>query len=282
MFTTSAIASREKELHCNYVREQSVKAVPMHWHNEYEITYAEKGSFRIFVEGMEYEIPEGHAILVRGGEKHFYFSNTESCIEAITFLIPSDSAIAERLANMGRFTEHWRDADVDSFRTLFRNFSKAYSEEDDAVAALRMRAAVLDIISLFADKNINVENTFEPRSDDDEKILARLEVVLKYISENYDKTLTLPMASSVAGYVPTYFSRIFKECTGMTFYEYLTSYRLAMSEKLLADKKKRSIVEIAQGAGFGSVKTFDRVFKAKMGISPLKYRKKCLEAAKKR
>ena len=59
----------------------------------------------------------------------------------------------------------------------------------------------------------------------------------------------------------------------MTFYSYLTMYRIAVAELKLVSTDK-SINEIALSSGFGSVKTFDRIFKDKLGTSPLRYRKK--------
>lgn len=278
MFTTAAITSREKELHCSFIREQSVKAVPMHWHNEYEISYAEKNPFRVLIEGTEHEIAEGHAVMIRSEEKHFYFSG-DGIIDTVTFMLPPEPAgLGERLSSMERFTSSWKQEDLALLRSVFGRMACA-SSSDDIVSLLRLKASALVILSLFADKDVN-SVCQAGECDEDSKIAARLEVVLKHISENYDKPLTLPEAASIAGYVPTYFSRIFKECTGLTFYDYLTSYRLAMAEKILAEDTGNSIVEVAQASGFGSVKTFDRVFKTRKGISPLKYRKQCQNASK--
>ena len=58
----------------------------------------------------------------------------------------------------------------------------------------------------------------------------------------------------------------------MTFYSYLTAYRVAIAEQELV-LTNDSISDIAVSAGFGSVKTFDRIFKEKLSTSPLKYRK---------
>ena len=282
MFAASAITSREKELHCTFVREQSVKAVPMHWHNEYEITYAEKNGFRILIDGSEYEVPEGQAVIIRPGEKHFYFSSSESTIGTVMFTLPEDSEdIAGRLSGMDRFTAGWTAEDAAILKSTFAIMAQVSGNPDAMVYSLRMRACIYGLASMFADRSVNSETKAADADGQNTKIMARLEAVLRYISENYGQPLTLPQVAAVAGYVPTYFSRVFKECTGLTFYEYLTSYRLAMSEKLLAEGEHRSIVDIAADAGFGSVKTFDRVFKAKKGISPLKYRKRCLAAARK-
>ena len=84
--------------------------------------------------------------------------------------------------------------------------------------------------------------------------------------------ISLPSAAEASGYVPTYFSRVFKTCTGMTFYDYLTVYRIRKAEIQLVNTND-SVSSIASASGFSSVKTFDRVFKEQIGTSPLKFRK---------
>ena len=48
----------------------------------------------------------------------------------------------------------------------------------------------------------------------------------KYIYKNFQKSLTLEEVSAVASLSPTYFSRKFKQTTGMGFKEYLNYVRL--------------------------------------------------------
>ena len=53
----------------------------------------------------------------------------------------------------------------------------------------------------------------------------------------------------------------------MTFMAYLNEYRIGKVQQLLAQRNK-NMTEIAEAAGFASIKTFNRVFKESTGLSP--------------
>ena len=58
---------------------------------------------------------------------------------------------------------------------------------------------------------------------------------------------------------------------GISFSEYLRQKRVGMAEELLIHSKQ-SIQEIAIASGFGSVATFNRVFRDARGCTPSRYR----------
>ncbi|MDE6659385.1 MAG: helix-turn-helix transcriptional regulator, partial [Eubacterium sp.] len=70
----------------------------------------------------------------------------------------------------------------------------------------------------------------------------------------------------------SFFSKVFKETTGFSPYDYLLSVRLDKAKELL-QKTDDSIQNIAFKTGFNSTSNFIYFFKKEMGISPLKFRK---------
>jgi AraC-like DNA-binding protein len=70
-----------------------------------------------------------------------------------------------------------------------------------------------------------------------------------------------------------YFSKYFKRCTGMTFIDYLTKYRIrqAKTELLTTDK---SILDIALDNGFSDERRLILAFKKYLNDTPLQYKKK--------
>ena len=62
----------------------------------------------------------------------------------------------------------------------------------------------------------------------------------------------------------------------MTFMAYLNEYRIGKVQQLLAQRNK-NMTEIAEAAGFASIKTFNRVFKESTGLSPTQYQKSIFE-----
>ena len=94
---------------------------------------------------------------------------------------------------------------------------------------------------------------------------------MNYINSHYQENLTLDMVSDFAGFSRYYFSRSFKKQTGYSFKDYLCQKRLQVAMDLLI-RTNRSMREVAIESGFGSVATFNRVFREKKGCTPTQYR----------
>ena len=94
----------------------------------------------------------------------------------------------------------------------------------------------------------------------------------KYITDNYDKALTLNDIADMAGLSYTYLSKKFKITTGMRFKEYLNYVRLKQAATKLATTGL-SVTEIAMSCGFNDSNYFKDVFKKTYGLSPRYYRK---------
>ena len=72
---------------------------------------------------------------------------------------------------------------------------------------------------------------------------------------------------------PEYFSRVFKEETGMTFVNFLTDVRLGHSVQMLENTALR-VQDVAQAVGYANVSYFSTTFKKKYGMSPYEYRRR--------
>ena len=94
----------------------------------------------------------------------------------------------------------------------------------------------------------------------------------KYITDNYDKPLTLDDIADMAGLSYTYFSKKFKNTTGMRFKEYLNYVRLKQAATKLATTKL-TVTDIAMSCGFNDSNYFKDAFKKTYGLSPRHYRK---------
>lgn len=92
-----------------------------------------------------------------------------------------------------------------------------------------------------------------------------------YIDQNFKRSITLEDVSAFAGFSKYYFSRVFKQQMGVSFSEYLRGKRVSMAEDLLIHSRQ-SIQDIAVASGFGSIATFNRVFRESRGCTPSRYR----------
>lgn len=93
----------------------------------------------------------------------------------------------------------------------------------------------------------------------------------KYIEANYDRAITLCDLAKNACISPSYFSKKFKDATGMPPMEYVLSIRLTNAKHLLSSSDL-TVCEIAHICGFNDAAYFSYYFKKKLGTSPKAYR----------
>lgn len=86
------------------------------------------------------------------------------------------------------------------------------------------------------------------------------------------KNLSLDSVSMEIDVTPYYFSRLFKEETGINFIEYVNKLRIDKAKELLNSDGNMSIKEICMEVGFSDPNYFSRQFKKYAGISPTEYR----------
>ena len=94
--------------------------------------------------------------------------------------------------------------------------------------------------------------------------------LLSYLEEHVADRITLDDAAEYAGYSKFHFSRLFKEYTGITYYEHIQNIRIRTAQELLATET--SITEIAYRTGFHDLTSFSRAFRNATGMTPTKYR----------
>lgn len=95
----------------------------------------------------------------------------------------------------------------------------------------------------------------------------------EYIRASYAQPLSLEQVAAEVHLNPEYFSRVFKEETGMTFVNFLTDVRLGHSVQMLENTALR-VQDVAQAVGYANVSYFSTTFKKKYGMSPYEYRRR--------
>jgi AraC-like DNA-binding protein len=100
----------------------------------------------------------------------------------------------------------------------------------------------------------------------------RINAVLGYIIDNYKNEISLDQAAALINMTPNAFCKYYKKTTKKTFIETVTDYRINYAIQQLVNSDK-SISDICFENGFGDLSHFYKLFKRKMKLSPLKYRK---------
>ena len=94
---------------------------------------------------------------------------------------------------------------------------------------------------------------------------------IRYISQNFSRSLTLDEVADHVHLNSAYFSTLFKQSTGSSFKEYLNMVRIEESKRLLSNTDY-SIIDISLATGFEDQSYFSKVFKKYTGLTPKQYR----------
>lgn len=120
-------------------------------------------------------------------------------------------------------------------------------------------------VSKMTDASRNITVKKEEKSDD---IVSDAK---EYIAANYSRDISLDDVSRNVDVSPYYFTRLFKEETGVTFVEYLTTMRIDKAKEML-NASQFSMKEICQAVGYSDPNYFSRIFKKNVGVTPTEYR----------
>jgi len=99
------------------------------------------------------------------------------------------------------------------------------------------------------------------------------EKAIRYIVHNYaNEHLSVQEIANEAGLSPTHLSRIFKQDTGFSVWDFLTKHRIDEACKILKTTNHK-IYEVAESVGYSSAQYFSQVFFKQRGITPIQYKK---------
>ena len=266
---------------CFYIveRHKSQFTYPLHQHREFELNFIQNGQGlrRIVGDSIE-EIPPLDLVLIAGENLEHVWEQgncTAEDIREITIQFSPDLFGGELLgknqfARIAKMLEHathgiafppqtimrvyhWLDtlaSEKDSFRQFINCLQLLYELSGSPYRALAS--------SSFA---------HAPRDRESRRILK----VKEYINEHYAEPLTLEMMADLVGMSPSSFSRFFRQHTDRTFTGYLIDIRLGQAARELVDTSQ-NISEICYQCGFNNLSNFNRIFKAKRGMSPREFR----------
>ena len=96
--------------------------------------------------------------------------------------------------------------------------------------------------------------------------------LLAWASDHLDEQLSVEKLAAQAHRSPRTFARRFRDETGTTPLQWLTSQRLANAEELL-ENSSLSVEQIATRVGFGNAATLRHHFATARGTTPQQYRK---------
>lgn len=103
---------------------------------------------------------------------------------------------------------------------------------------------------------------------------ALIQKAIDYINANYSQDLSRETVANAVYLSPSHFSYLFKQHTGVSFIDYLTTVRMQNSIELL--KTQMRINDIAEKVGYQNRNRFSINFREYTGYTPTEYRRQIL------
>lgn len=95
---------------------------------------------------------------------------------------------------------------------------------------------------------------------------TQVEQLLKYINRNLSENLSIDQLANRFFFSKYHMMRKFKNETGYTIHNYITSKRLLMARSLIS--QGMPVMKAAQASGFHDYTTFVRAYKKQFGKAP--------------
>lgn len=250
----------------------SVEDNTLHDHSFYEIVYLQNGNVIHAVNGQEMDLEYGDIVFFRPRDVHIYkkhrkkFSHRDIMIEkeffesTLDFMNPhilktyNSPVLPVKLKITTEEINHYEKLITEIANTL---------PEDGTNRITLSKIFLVDIMSFFYKKTqiSDTENNFPFLI---KKIIENLNILSNY-------SVGLKKILSDLPYSRSYLCRLFKTHVGITMTDYMNNVRLNYVANQLKLTKK-TVVEICYEVGFSSISHFNKLFKSKYGVSPLKYR----------
>lgn len=252
-----------------------------HFHNQYEIFYLIEGERRFFFDNRAYLVKGGTLILVDENVIHMTMANSDQEFghDRIILYVDRDkmkeydqmfsnlNLVKFLHQNYGVFPLNKKQQQ--DFIDLYLKLQNEFDHKNRNYKAM----IDMEIITYFI--QFMRENHTPALQDKDQVISSKYKTiyaVADYISENYDKHLTLDALANQFFISKYYLSRTFKEITSYGINEYINIHRIQRAKRLL-EETDMSISDISIALGYESMTYFEKIFKTYMTLSPLKYRK---------
>ena len=261
------------------VRKKNSESEAIHTHDFVELVYIFKGKSVHMVDGEEYSLTGGDALLINYGCEHSF--STVDCFEYADIIIKPEyinSSLkgvynAFSLLSLNGFKEF--SSLIDSKKRLIHFSTEEQKKIETLIEIVEneqscgdaggdlIRHSIINTILTMVFRKMSFK--LKERMNIDSELLA-------YISENCSEPLSLKKVSDMCFCNPSYFSRAFKNFAGVTFSEYLLKTRIKKACNLL-EKDDIKIETVMEKCGLSNRTRFYESFLKETGLTPLNYKK---------
>lgn len=252
---------------------------PAHWNVAFEVIMPVENEYTVYVGETVYCVQPDEVLIIPAGSVHEIYAPPEGGRRFIFMVDQSQFYAVDGLAGVQHCfypCVHLRNDQhaeiLTETRVYLRNAIEEYTAgESFGGAAMRLW---LNMMFLKVGRYLINEHSGDgaPAHQRHQQNMAVFLDVCTYIANHCSEKLSLADVAAYSGYSKYHFARMFKAYSGMSFYDFFLRQRVLLCEQLLSDPSL-SITEVAMRSGFGSIATFNRIFKQYEKTTPSEYRR---------
>ncbi|RNL56130.1 AraC family transcriptional regulator [Pedobacter jejuensis] len=256
----------------------------LHRHDEWQITYIEKGEGTLIAGNDMHPFTSGDVFLIGAKLPHLfksnpeYFSNDKDITVKACSVYFNSNGILSALFGLPEMkaASLFLSRNKHGFK-IPEQFTKTIVQKMFDVHHASGSHVLFTFLKLVNSLHSLNENVIPLCSDlyssnVSENDGMRLSKIINFITENYNSQISLEDVANAAFMTPQAFCRYFKKHTGHTFVSFLNEVRINDACKsLISGAKADCISGVAYKSGFNSITNFNRVFKSIIGQSPRAY-----------
>ncbi|MCR5531635.1 MAG: AraC family transcriptional regulator [Lachnospiraceae bacterium] len=252
----------------------------VHWHSYGEIMCVGTGEKNIYTVGRNtYSLAPGDLVLVWPMEMHSIVESDKNDILVIQYSYPFINSLFDLQRIMHMFRNlHIISAEAHpELAKILNDKAKRMKEiyfSDAPEREIRCCMLLMEFLLTLLDYRRELTPELEEEDPDaySGDVMRRMIAVTDYIKSNLTADdLSQGAMAEMAGISREYFSRIFKNVTGMNYNKWLNMIRLEKAVTLLS-QEGITLTEVAMLSGFQSIPSFNRVFHEEKGMAPGEYR----------
>lgn len=250
---------RDEINHVLFSVEEMVNfSYPLHLHRWYEIILVKDGELDMVLDGKTYTLKKNDTLFIFPNQMHQLISRKPShhklCLIKSELIAYYNAKMQNSLLKTPK-----KHIDNEAWLSIFDGISNSSPIEE-----------VKGMLYLYCSFFVKDEcrSASESETPDNPDLMHR---IFRFAADNFTKSCTLTDLSAHIGYDYSYLSKIFSEKIGMSFTEYVNTLRIERASYLLRNTGL-SILDISEQCGYGSLRSFNRNFMRRMGMTPRDYK----------
>lgn len=229
----------------------------MHWHKDIELIRVTHGRLECTIGDIPFTLCEGESMYIPSDITHSampYDCEYECAVFSPSILYATQrirSVVKSQILSPVKFSKS------DEIDNVFDSLCMQWDGYEFDVAS-----SLYKIAHLALSEQSRITSPANGKAE-------RIKPALYYIRKNFNEKILLETLAEECGMSPNYFCKLFRDVTGETPVEYITTYRLEMASEMLLSGAK--VTDVALDCGFNDLSYFIHIFKKNLGISPKQY-----------